>query len=284
MAIHNLQGLSCRHHHQSDTTAKHNLQGPSWGNISKHVHDSLCLLQLLVKNLQDLIQAQALILYPIGVLYQEVILLILTRFTIHKGNEKIIKWPKSIDLATSYSYNSGHGHKHEHEIYLKTSSNSSKLLQTPPDTFQTLPNPVQTCPNPVQMRPNTSKCVKTCPNASKCIQMHPNASKCSKLVQIYYYSYNSGGEHGHEIYFKTSSNSSLHLPNSSKPCPHLSKPCPNASKHVQMCQNVSKCIQPLLQLNSPNTSPSPTFILNHFPLLATCVHSLLDNFIEIILK
>ena len=82
-----------------------------------------------------------------------------------------IKWPKSIDLATSYSYNSGHGH----EIYLKTSSNSSKLLQTPPDTFQTLPNPVQTCPNPVQMRPNTSKCVKTC----------PNASKCSKLVQTW---------------------------------------------------------------------------------------------------
>ena len=81
-----------------------------------------------------------------------------------------IKWPKSIDLATSYSYNSGHGHGgHGHEIYLKTSSNSSKLLQTPPDTFQTLPNPVQTCPNPVQMRPNTSKCVKTCPNASKCI-------------------------------------------------------------------------------------------------------------------
>ena len=90
MAIHNLQGLSCRHHHQSDTTAKHNLQGPSWGNISKHVHDSLCLLQVLVKNHQDLIQAQALILCPIGVLYQEVILLILTRFTIHKGNEKII--------------------------------------------------------------------------------------------------------------------------------------------------------------------------------------------------
>ena len=90
MAIHNLQGLSCRHHHQSDTTAKHNLQGPSWGNISKHVHDSLCLLQLLVENHQDLILAQALILCPIGVLYQEVILLILTRFTIHKGNEKII--------------------------------------------------------------------------------------------------------------------------------------------------------------------------------------------------
>ena len=86
-----------------------------------------------------------------------------------------IKWPKSIDLATSYSYNSGGGE--EHEIYFKTSSNSSKLLQTPPDTFQTLPNPVQTCPNPVQMRPNTSKCVKTC----------PNASKCSKLVQIYLY-------------------------------------------------------------------------------------------------
>ena len=82
------------------------------------------------------------------------------------------KWPRSIILATSYSYNSG-GHG-GYEIYLKTSSNSSKLLQTPPDTFQTLPNPVHTCPNPVQMRPNTSKCVKTC----------PNASKCSKLVQI----------------------------------------------------------------------------------------------------
>ena len=84
------------------------------------------------------------------------------------------KWPKSIDLATSYSYNSGGGHGGHGGLYLKTSSNSSKLLQTPPDTFQTLPNPVQTCPNPVQMRPNTSKCVKTC----------PNASKCSKLIQI----------------------------------------------------------------------------------------------------
>ena len=136
-------------------------------------------------------------------------------------------------MATSYSYNSG-GHG-EHEIYLKTSSNSSKLLQTPPDTFQTLPNPVQTCPNPVQMRPNTSKCVKTC----------PNASKCSKLVQIcpiYYYSYNSGGEHGHgEIYFKTSSNSSKLLQTPSKPCPHLSKPCPNTSKCVEKCPNASKC-------------------------------------------
>ena len=89
-----------------------------------------------------------------------------------RWDKYLIKWPKSIDLATSYSYNSG-GHG-GHEIYLKTSSNSSKLLQTPPDTFQTLPNPVHTCPNPVQMRPNTSKCVKTC----------PNASKCSKLVQI----------------------------------------------------------------------------------------------------
>ena len=34
------------------------------------------------------------------------------------------------------------------------------------------------------------------------------------------------------------------------------------------------------ELNSPNTSPSPTIILNHFPLLATCVHSLLDNLLS----
>ena len=33
-----------------------------------------------------------------------------------------------------------------------------------------------------------------------------------------------------------------------------------------------------MPLNCSNTSPSPTFILNHFPLLATFVHSLLDNF------
>ena len=148
----------------------------------------------------------------------------------------IFKWPKSIDLATSYSYNSG-GHGGGHEIYLKTSSNSSKLLQTPPDTFQTLPNPVHTCPNPVQMRPNTSKCVKTC----------PNASKCSKLVQIcpiYYYSYNSGGEeHGHEIYFKTSSNSSKLLqtpPNTFQTLPNPVHTCPNP---VQMRPNTSKCVQ-----------------------------------------
>ena len=150
------------------------------------------------------------------------------------------KWPKPIDLATSYSYNSGgHGGGHGHEIYLKTSSNSSKLLQTPPDTFQTLPNPVQTCPNPVQMRPNTSKCVKTC----------PNASKCSKLVQIcpiYYYSYNSGGEHGHgEIYFKTSSNSSKLLQTPPDTLQTLSNPVqmrPNTSKCVKTCPNASKRI------------------------------------------
>ena len=33
-----------------------------------------------------------------------------------------------------------------------------------------------------------------------------------------------------------------------------------------------------MPLNCSNTSPSPTIILNHFPLLATFVHSLLDNF------
>ena len=70
-----------------------------------------------------------------------------------------------------YSYNSG-GEEHGHEIYFKTSSNSFKLLQTPPNTFQTLPNPVQ-------MRPNTSKCVETCPNL-KMLQTCPNLSK---LVQ-----------------------------------------------------------------------------------------------------
>ena len=70
-----------------------------------------------------------------------------------------------------YSYNSG-GEEHGHEIYFKTSSNSFKLLQTPPNTFQTLPNPVQ-------MRPNTSKCVETCPN----LKMLQTCPKLSKLVQ-----------------------------------------------------------------------------------------------------
>ena len=32
----------------------------------------------------------------------------------------------------------------------------------------------------------------------------------------------------------------------------------------------------------PNTSPSATFIPNHFPLLATFVHSHLDNFADIL--
>ena len=82
---------------------------------------------------------------------------------------RYFKWPKSIDLATSYSYNSGEGH----EIYFKLLQ-TSQFLQTPPNPFQTLPNPVHTCPNPVQMCPNASKCVETC----------PNASKCSKLIQI----------------------------------------------------------------------------------------------------
>ena len=63
-----------------------------------------------------------------------------------------IKWPKSIDLATSYSYNSG-GHK----IYFKTSSNSSKLLQTPSKFFQNLSTLVQTLFKCVQTRPNVSK-------------------------------------------------------------------------------------------------------------------------------
>ena len=52
----------------------------------------------------------------------------------------VFKWPKSIDLATSYSYNSG-GHE---EIYFKTSSNFSKLLLTPSKLFQTLSRLVQT--------------------------------------------------------------------------------------------------------------------------------------------
>ena len=154
----------------------------------------------------------------------------------------------------------------------QTPPNISKLLQTPSKLFQTLSALVQTPSKHVQRRPNVSKRVQT----------HLNAPNASKLVQIL-----SGhipiiqARNLFENFFKllqTSPNSSKPVPNSSKPCPHLSKPCPNASKHVQMCQNVSKCIQPLLQLNSPNTSPSPTFILNHFPLLATFVHSLLDNF------
>ena len=82
-----------------------------------------------------------------------------------------IKWPKSIDLATSYSYNSGGGGD---EIYLKTSSNSSKLLQTPSKLFQALSRLVQTL----------SKCVQTHPNVSKRVQMHLNTPNLSKFVQI----------------------------------------------------------------------------------------------------
>ena len=37
------------------------------------------------------------------------------------------------------------------------------------------------------------------------------------------------------------------------------------------------CYCLLMQLNCLNTSPSPTFILNYFPLLATFAQSLLDN-------
>ena len=42
---------------------------------------------------------------------------------------------------------------------------------------------------------------------------------------------------------------------------------------VHACQNPVQ-----MRLYCSNTSPSPTFILHHFPLLATFVHSLLDNF------
>ena len=41
------------------------------------------------------------------------------------------------------------------------------------------------------------------------------------------------------------------------------------------------CYCPLMHLNWSNTLPSLTFILSHFPLLATFVHSLLDNFLLI---
>ena len=60
---------------------------------------------------------------------------------------------------------------------------------------------------------------------------------------------------------------------------------PNLSKHDQRHQNRGPWDPGPLELrilslskSSKNPSPSPTFILNHFPLLATCVHSLLDNF------
>ena len=122
------------------------------------------------------------------------------------------KWPKPIDLATSYSYNSVGGDGDGHgEIYFNTPPNFSKLLLTPSKLFQTWSTLVQMCPN-------TSKCVKTC----------PNASKCSKLV-----------------YLKTSSNSSKLLqtpPDTFQTLPNPVQMRPNTSKCVKMCPNASKCI------------------------------------------
>ena len=87
------------------------------------------------------------------------------------------KWPKPIDLATSYSYNSVGGDGDGHgEIYFNTPPNFSKLLLTPSKLFQTLSTLVQTL----------SKCVQTRPNVSKRVQMHLNAPNLFKFVQFIY--------------------------------------------------------------------------------------------------
>ena len=147
-------------------------------------------------------------------------------------------------MATSYSYNSAVSQSVSQSVSPPSNSklgqtppNFSKLLQTPSKLFQTLSTLVQTL----------SKCVQTRPNVSKRVQMHLNAPNLSKHDQrhrnrkpkdqgslhysskmpfctnnFYHYSYNSGGEHRHEIYFKTSSNSFKLLTH------------PNVSKRVQI--------------------------------------------------
>ena len=155
-------------------------------------------------------------------------------------------------LATSYSYNS----VSQSVSLINLIQNLVKLLQTSPNPFQTLPNPICTCPNPVQTCPKTSKRLQTCPNASKCSKC---IQTCSNFNGIFLLCTRKISPQNLKLQFKI-----FFLP---------------GLGGLPTSQPKLRCQQIWVEISVYyNPWPSPTFIPNHFPLLATFVHSLLDNF------